>query len=158
MAARVAMAGAIFVATLLGLNPPGFAAQTVALAFGLAAASIFPALMMGIFSKRINAAGATIGMLAFPRTVPVGLFWVPAILLAFWIVLWLVVPAGWAAQLVAFGLFRFFDAVKPGPVGWCDRRFKAARGWKQGAGILADDLVAALCTLLVIALWRFVFG
>ncbi|MCW5711939.1 sodium:solute symporter family protein [Shinella sp.] len=63
MAARIAMAGAILIATLLGLHPPGFAAQTVALAFGLAAATIFPALMMGIFSKRINSAGATIGML-----------------------------------------------------------------------------------------------
>ena len=64
MAARVSMAVAIAVATYLGLNPPGFAAQTVALAFGLAAASIFPALMMGIFSKRINNVGAVAGMLA----------------------------------------------------------------------------------------------
>lgn len=63
MAARIAMAGAILVATLLGINPPGFAAQTVALAFGLAAATIFPALMMGIFSKRINSVGATLGMI-----------------------------------------------------------------------------------------------
>ncbi|WP_170577464.1 sodium:solute symporter family protein [Ruegeria arenilitoris] len=64
MAARIAMAVAIVVATYLGLNPPGFAAQTVALAFGLAAASIFPALMMGIFSTRINNTGAVAGMLA----------------------------------------------------------------------------------------------
>ncbi|MEL7212640.1 MAG: sodium:solute symporter family protein [Pseudomonadota bacterium] len=64
MSARVAMAGAILVATYLGLNPPGFAAQTVALAFGLAAASIFPALMMGIFSKKVNNSGAVAGMLA----------------------------------------------------------------------------------------------
>ena len=64
MAARIAMAIAIAVATWLGLNPPGFAAQTVALAFGIAAASIFPVLMMGIFSKRINNVGATAGMLA----------------------------------------------------------------------------------------------
>ena len=64
MWARIAMAGAIVVATYLGLNPPGFAAQTVALAFGLAAASIFPALMMGIFSKRVNNKGAVWGMLA----------------------------------------------------------------------------------------------
>jgi len=64
MAARVAMAFAIGVATWLGLNPPGFAAQTVALAFGIAAASIFPALMMGIFSKRVNNVGAVCGMLA----------------------------------------------------------------------------------------------
>ncbi|MCB2134864.1 MAG: cation acetate symporter, partial [Rhodobacteraceae bacterium] len=64
MAARVSMAVAIAVATYLGLNPPGFAAQTVALAFGLAASSIFPALMMGIFSKRVNNKGAVMGMLA----------------------------------------------------------------------------------------------
>ena len=64
LAARISMAAAIVVAVLLGLNPPGFAAQTVALAFGLAAASIFPALMMGIFSTRINNSGAVAGMLA----------------------------------------------------------------------------------------------
>ncbi len=64
LAARIAMAVAIMVAAYLGLNPPGFAAQTVALAFGLAAASIFPALMMGIFSTRINNTGAVAGMLA----------------------------------------------------------------------------------------------
>jgi len=63
LAARLSMAVAIVVATYLGLNPPGFAAQTVALAFGLAAASIFPALMMGIFSKRVNNRGAVAGML-----------------------------------------------------------------------------------------------
>ncbi|AJE48614.1 sodium:solute symporter family protein [Celeribacter indicus] len=62
--ARASMAVAIVIATYLGLNPPGFAAQTVALAFGLAAASIFPALMMGIFSKRINNKGAVAGMLS----------------------------------------------------------------------------------------------
>ncbi len=64
LSARIAMAVAIAVATYLGLNPPGFAAQTVALAFGLAAASIFPALMMGIFSKRVNNVGAVAGMLS----------------------------------------------------------------------------------------------
>ena len=64
MAARVSMTVAIVVATWLGINPPGFAAQVVALAFGIAAASIFPALMMGIFSKRINSTGAVAGMLA----------------------------------------------------------------------------------------------
>ena len=64
LSARIAMAVAIGVATYLGLNPPGFAAQTVALAFGLAAASIFPALMMGIFSTKVNNAGAVAGMLA----------------------------------------------------------------------------------------------
>ena len=64
LAARISMAGAILLATYLGLNPPGFAAQTVALAFGIAGASLFPALMMGIFSKRMNNKGAVAGMLA----------------------------------------------------------------------------------------------
>ena len=63
LAARVSMGFAIVLATWLGLNPPGFAAQVVALAFGLAAATIFPVLMMGIFSKRINKEGAIAGML-----------------------------------------------------------------------------------------------
>ncbi len=63
-ASRIAMAGAIGVAGYLGFNPPDFAAGTVALAFGLAASSIFPALMMGIFSKRINKEGAIAGMIA----------------------------------------------------------------------------------------------
>ncbi|WP_342596379.1 sodium:solute symporter family protein [Salinicola lusitanus] len=63
-AARISMSVAIVVATYLGVNPPGFAAQVVALAFGIAAASLFPALMMGIFSKRINNKGAIAGMLS----------------------------------------------------------------------------------------------
>lgn len=64
MASRLAMAGAISVAGYLGFNPPDFAAGTVALAFGLAASSIFPALMMGIFSTRVNKEGAIAGMLS----------------------------------------------------------------------------------------------
>jgi len=64
MAGKIAMAVAIFVAGWLGLNPPGFAAGTVALAFGIAASTIFPALMMGIFSRTISDKGATAGMLA----------------------------------------------------------------------------------------------
>ncbi len=63
LAARISMAFAIALATYLGMNPPGFAAQVVALAFGLAAATLFPALMMGIFSKKMNTAGAVAGML-----------------------------------------------------------------------------------------------
>ena len=64
LASRIAMAGAIVVAGYLGFNPPDFAAGTVALAFGLAASSIFPALMMGIFYKRMNKEGAIAGMVA----------------------------------------------------------------------------------------------
>jgi cation/acetate symporter len=61
---KVAMAISIVVAGYLGLNPPGFAAGTVALAFGIAASSLFPAIMMGIFSKKMNREGAMAGMLA----------------------------------------------------------------------------------------------
>jgi phosphatidylglycerophosphatase A len=77
-------------------------------------------------------------------------------IIAFWAVLWLIAPSAWWVQLLAFGLFRFFDAAKPGPVGWADRLFKPAAGapvgWTQGFGILFDDLVAAACTLLAMAL------
>jgi len=64
LASRIAMAGAIALAGYLGFNPPDFAAGTVALAFGLAASSIFPVLMMGVYSKRINKEGAIAGMVA----------------------------------------------------------------------------------------------
>ncbi len=73
---------------------------------------------------------------------------------AFWIILWLVMPAGFMGQLAAFALFRFFDAVKPGPVAWADELFHGF-GYKGGLGIMLDDLVAAACTLLVIAWWLF---
>ncbi|MBE0501531.1 MAG: cation acetate symporter [Desulfuromonadales bacterium] len=64
MAGKIAMACSIVVAGLLGLHPPGFAAGTVAIAFGLAASSIFPVLMLGIFSRTMNREGAIAGMLA----------------------------------------------------------------------------------------------
>ena len=82
-------------------------------------------------------------------------------IVAFWLVLWLIMPTGLVGQALAFGLFRFFDAVKPGPVGWADALFHGVRpdndrhAWtKAGIGIMLDDLVAAGCTLLAIALWR----
>ena len=81
---------------------------------------------------------------------------------AFWLVLWLITPASFGLQLAAFGLFRFFDAVKPQPVRWADQLFHAVRpgidrfAWrKAGFGIMLDDFVAAACTLLLLALWRF---
>lgn len=64
LAGKLSMAGAVFVAGYLGLNPPGFAAGTVALAFGIAASSLFPAIVMGIFSKKMNSEGAMAGMLS----------------------------------------------------------------------------------------------
>lgn len=70
--------------------------------------------------------------------------------------LWLISPVDWRGQLLAFLTFRFFDAAKPGPVGWADQLFKLkpgqSIGWAQGLGIMFDDLVAALCALLVLAL------
>jgi len=79
---------------------------------------------------------------------------------AFWLVLWLVTPAGFWTQAFAFLLFRVFDAAKPGPVAWADKLYKVRRGqpigWRQGFSILFDDIVAALCTLLVIALWKLI--
>ena len=72
--------------------------------------------------------------------------------MAFWLVLWVWMPAGWIGQLAAFAIFRFFDAVKPGPVGWADSLFHGY-GWRGGAGIVFDDLVAGFCTLFVLALW-----
>jgi phosphatidylglycerophosphatase A len=73
--------------------------------------------------------------------------------IAFWIVLWLVMPAGFWGQFMAFVLFRLFDAAKPGPIAWADDLFHGF-GWRGGFGIILDDLVAAFCTLLVISLWR----
>ncbi|WP_370654330.1 phosphatidylglycerophosphatase A [Rhodoferax sp.] len=80
---------------------------------------------------------------------------------AFWLVLWLVSPTDFWGQLAAFALFRYFDAVKPGPVAWADQLYHQVDpstdpgAWrKAGWGIMLDDLVAAFCTLLVIALWR----
>jgi phosphatidylglycerophosphatase A len=122
-----------------------------------------------VFDRWLGAAGwgvvigvaLALGVWACTRTAhdlgladPAAIVWDEVV--AFWIVLWLVMPASGLAQLSAFVLFRFFDAAKPGPVGWCDRRFKAARGWMQGLGILVDDLVAALCTLLVISIAHFI--
>ena len=75
MASRVAITIAIVLAGYMGMNPPGFAAEVVALAFGLAASSIFPVLMMGIFSKRMNTAGAISGMLAGIGLTLVYIFW-----------------------------------------------------------------------------------
>ena len=111
-------------------------------------------------------AGVLVGMWACTVTArhlgvadPGAIVWDEVI--AFWAVLWLVTPAGWWTQLVAFVLFRIFDAAKPGPVAWADELFKLRRGqsigWRQGVGILLDDAVAALCALLVMAFWQRLF-
>ncbi|QWE02745.1 phosphatidylglycerophosphatase A [Polynucleobacter sp. JS-JIR-II-b4] len=87
-------------------------------------------------------------------------------IVAFWLVLIFIMPANVWMQLIAFALFRFFDAIKPGPIGMIDRHFKntasdsAQRSsflkiiWR-GFGIVVDDLAAAFCTLLAVALIQF---
>ncbi len=104
-AGRIAMAAAILLAGYLGMNPPGFAAQVVALAFGLAASSLFPAIFLGIFFKRINKEGAICGML-------IGLL--STLLYIFWFKGWFFIPGTqmapntvefwlWGIQPEAFG-------------------------------------------------------
>jgi phosphatidylglycerophosphatase A len=87
-------------------------------------------------------------------------------IVAFWLVLIFIMPANIWMQVIAFALFRFFDAAKPGPIGMIDRHFKNTAGdnyqrstypqiiWR-GFGIMVDDLAAAFCTLLVVALIQF---
>jgi len=85
-------------------------------------------------------------------------------MMAFWLVLIFIAPTSIGMQIFAFALFRFFDTVKPGPIGMIDRYFKKEEGseapshsvqilWR-GFGIMVDDLAAAFCTLLVIALTK----
>ena len=89
---------------------------------------------------------------------------------AFWLVLIFIMPTNLWVQILAFALFRFFDAVKPGPIGMIDRHFKHVEGgndaspsslkqilWR-GFGIIADDLAAAFFTLLTIALLHIGFS
>ena len=77
-------------------------------------------------------------------------------IIAMWLIFWLIMPTGFWGQVIAFALFRFFDAVKPGPVAWADQLFKGF-GWRGGWGIIFDDLVAAACTLFVITMWRWIW-
>jgi cation/acetate symporter len=95
------MAGAIILAGYLGLNPPGFAAQVVALAFGLAASSIFPVLMMGIFNKNMNREGAIAGML-------VGLF--STLIYIFWFKGWFFIPG---TEMAANTVDNWFLGISP---------------------------------------------
>ena len=101
LASRLAMAGAIVVAGYLGMNPPGFAAQVVALAFGLAASSIFPALMMGIFNKNMDDKGAIVGML-------VGLL--STLIYIFWFKGWFFVPG---TEMAANNASNWFMGISP---------------------------------------------
>ena len=70
-------------------------------------------------------------------------------IVAIWLVMLFVTPASIKAQLAAFLIFRFFDMTKPPPIRQVEKRFKG------GFGVMADDIIAAFFTLLVLALWRF---
>lgn len=140
-----------------GLSPvaPGTAGTLFAWGLYVLIADWFSAWAMGTFI----AVSALVGWWACTVTAshmrvldPGPIVWDEVV--AFWLVLWLVMPTGFVGQLSAFVLFRVFDAVKRGPVGWADSLFHGF-GWRGGFGILFDDLVAAFCTLLVIAAWRF---
>jgi len=142
-----------------GLAP--WAPGTVGTLWAWAAFLVFDRWLGAVAWGAVIGASLLLGLWACTRTAqelavadPGAIVWDEIV--AFWIVLWLLMPASLLAQASAFVLFRYFDAAKPGPVGWCDRRFKAATGWRQGFGIIADDLVAALCTLLVISVTHFI--
>lgn len=70
-------------------------------------------------------------------------------IIAIWLVLLFVMPAGFGTQLAAFVVFRFFDMVKPAPIAYFDKHIKG------GFGVMWDDIIAAFYTLLVFALWRY---
>ncbi len=158
----------------------GHPARAIALGFGCGLSPLAPGtvatlwawLVFALLQPHMNDAawatltvgGCAIGVWACTRTArelgvcdPGAIVWDEIV--AFWLVLWLVTPASIWAQLWAFVLFRVFDIAKPGPVAWADTMFKVRRGepiaWRQGLGIMFDDVVAALCTLIVIALWQF---
>ncbi len=108
LAARFSMAGAIAVAGWFGLHPPGFAAQVVALAFGLAASSIFPALMMGIFNKKMNMEGAVAGMMSGLLATLIYIFWFKG---------WFFIPGTEMAKNVADNWFMGIQPESFGAVG-----------------------------------------
>lgn len=140
-----------------GLSPvaPGTAGTLFAWAVYVAIAGWFSAWAMGVFIALSTLVGwwaCTVTASHMHVLDPGPIVWDEVV--AFWLVLWLVMPTGFWGQLAAFALFRLFDTVKRGPVGWADNLFHGF-GWRGGFGILFDDFVAAFCTLLVIAAWRF---
>lgn len=83
-------------------------------------------------------------------------------IVAFWIILWLLLPSSAWHQLLAFGVFRFFDIAKPGPIAWADQFFKSWQAsehqkkwviYVRGLGVMLDDLIAAFFTLIVVSLF-----
>lgn len=138
-----------------GLSPvmPGTAGTLFAWASFVALTSAFPAVFTPLHWAWIIVAGFAIGIWACERTGRAmgvsdhgSMVWDEII--AFWLVLLFIMPAGFSAQLWAFVLFRFFDMVKPPPIRFFDQHVKG------GFGVMWDDIVAAFYTLLLFALWR----
>ena len=140
-----------------GLSP--VAPGTVGTAFGWASYLLLQSWFTTAQIGLVIVISTLVGLWACTRTAddmrvmdPGNIVWDEIV--SFWIVLWLVMPAGFWAQASAFVLFRLLDSVKPGPIAWADNLFHGF-GWRAGFGIFLDDLVAAFCTLLLIAAWRF---
>jgi phosphatidylglycerophosphatase A len=138
-----------------GLSPimPGTAGTLFAWASFAALTSAWPAVFTSLHWAWIVVIGFVVGIWACERTgrdMGVSdhgsMVWDEII--AFWLVLLFLTPAGYSTQLWAFVLFRFFDMVKPPPIRYFDRHIKG------GFGVMWDDIVAAFYTLLLLALWR----
>ena len=138
-----------------GLSPvmPGTAGTLFGWVLFVALTSVLPAWFSAFHWACIIVAGFAIGIWACGRTgrdMGVAdhgsMVWDEII--AFWLVLLFVMPAGFTTQLWAFVAFRFFDMVKPPPIRFFDQHIKG------GFGVMWDDIVAAFYTLLLIALWR----
>ena len=138
-----------------GLSPimPGTAGTLFGWVSFVALSNAWPAAFTLLHWAWIIVAGFAIGVWACGRTGRAmgvsdhgSMVWDEII--AFWLVLLFVMPAGFSTQLWAFVLFRFFDMVKPQPIRYFDKHVKG------GFGVMWDDIVAAFYTLLLLALWR----
>ena len=138
-----------------GLSPimPGTAGTLFGWASFVALSNAWPAVFTSLHWAWIVVAGFAIGVWACGRTGRAmgvsdhgSMVWDEII--AFWLVLLFVMPAGFSTQLWAFVLFRFFDMVKPPPIRYFDKHVKG------GFGVMWDDIVAAFYTLLLLALWQ----
>jgi phosphatidylglycerophosphatase A len=138
-----------------GLSPvvPGTIGTLLAWVSFVLLSTRWPAVFTPLAWAGIIAAGAALGVWVCEKTgrdlgIPDHGSMVWDEIIAFWLVLLFVMPAGVWTQLLAFLCFRFFDMVKPPPIGYLDRRFKG------GFGAMLDDLGAAFLTLLAFAIWR----
>jgi phosphatidylglycerophosphatase A len=138
-----------------GLSPvmPGTAGTLMGWALFAVPTSLWPAIFTPLFWGAATLAGFVVGIWACDRTgrdMGVAdhgsMVWDEII--AFWLVLLFLMPAGFATQCAAFLWFRFFDMVKPPPIRFFDRHVKG------GFGVMWDDIVAAFYTLLLFAFWR----